>query len=306
MSCQGFLQCILKLINFLVTLVGACMIVYSLWMFKEWNSVSPHDQGGPSPAPALFSSGIASLSGGDMSFLQSSEGLIVDQIARPLLKDSLQFSDVPAPWFIYAFFAAGAITCFVSLIGHVAAELSNSFCLSCYSVLQVVLILAQFAVAGLLFFDKHWREDVPEDPTGELDKVQKFVMENLDICKWVSLAVVLLEVLGLFFAFILRAISSSGRRDYDSDEDYMVPRSAPRRPAGNLQANQTNPTSGSGGAAAATETRPPRTDAWSTRMREKYGLDTTEFTANPSESRRFSQQNQTPGAEEQQSRCVIM
>ena len=189
-------------------------------------------------------------------------------------------------------------------------------------------------------------QDVPEDPTGELDKVQKFVMENLDICKWVSLAVVLLEVsvtqtlailicpfiilvslfahwcekyidelgiviicsvfcvivhvfsfyyaiivsnvcrfltivdkpwhlmcglqvLGLFFAFILRAISSSGRRDYDSDEDYMVPRSAPRRPAGNLQANQTNPTSGSGGAAAATETRPPRTDAWSTRMREK-------------------------------------
>ena len=37
-------------------------------------------------------------------------------------------------------------------------------------------------------------QDVPEDPTGELDKVQKFVMENLDICKWVSLGVVLLEV----------------------------------------------------------------------------------------------------------------
>jgi hypothetical protein len=101
-----------------------------------------------------------------------------------------------------------------------------------YSVLQVVLILAQFAVAGLLVFDRHWREvrpvpeclnagssgvafsdlmpgnvfcycsdvastdmqDVPDDPTGELDKVQKFVMENLDICKWVSLGVVLLEV----------------------------------------------------------------------------------------------------------------
>lgn len=304
MSCQGFLQCILKLINFLLTLVGAYMIVYSLWMFKEWSSLHPHDHGAPSPAPALFASGISGLSSGDVSLLPSSEGLIIEQLARPLLKESVKLSDTPAPWFIYAFFGAGAITCFVSLTGHVAAELSNSFCLSCYSVLQVVLILAQFAVAGLLVFDRHWREDVPDDPTGELDKVQKFVMENLDICKWVSLGVVLLEVLGLFFAFILRAVSSSGRRDYDDDEDYMIPRSAPRRPAGNLQANQSNPASGSGG--AATETRPPRTDAWSTRMREKYGLDTAEFTANPPESRRFSLQNQTPGAEEQQSRCIIM
>jgi hypothetical protein len=37
-------------------------------------------------------------------------------------------------------------------------------------------------------------QDIPEDPTGELDKVQKFVLDNLDICKWVSLGVVLLEV----------------------------------------------------------------------------------------------------------------
>jgi hypothetical protein len=35
---------------------------------------------------------------------------------------------------------------------------------------------------------------LPDDPTGELDKVQKFVEENLDICKWVALSVVVLEV----------------------------------------------------------------------------------------------------------------
>jgi hypothetical protein len=35
--------------------------------------------------------------------------------------------------FIYAFLGAGAITCFVSLTGHIAAELSNGFCLSCVS-----------------------------------------------------------------------------------------------------------------------------------------------------------------------------
>lgn len=35
--------------------------------------------------------------------------------------------------FIYVFLGAGAITCFVSLTGHIAAELSNGFCLSCVS-----------------------------------------------------------------------------------------------------------------------------------------------------------------------------
>lgn len=76
-----------------------------------------------------------------------------------------------------------------------------------------------------------------------------------------------LQVLGLFFAFILRAISSSSRRDYDSDDDYMVPRSAPRQPANNRQANQAVPASSGPGTPA--EARAPRTDAWSTRMREK-------------------------------------
>jgi hypothetical protein len=37
-------------------------------------------------------------------------------------------------------------------------------------------------------------QDIPEDPTGELDKVEKFVEKNLDICKWAALSVVVMEV----------------------------------------------------------------------------------------------------------------
>jgi hypothetical protein len=37
-------------------------------------------------------------------------------------------------------------------------------------------------------------QDIPEDPTGELDKLEKFVKKNLDICKWAALAVVVMEV----------------------------------------------------------------------------------------------------------------
>ena len=86
MSCQGFLQCILKLINFLLTLVGAYMIVYSLWMYKEWNSVNHH-----------HGEGAALVSSGDLNGLLG-EGVLVEQLARPLLKESLKLSDVPAPW----------------------------------------------------------------------------------------------------------------------------------------------------------------------------------------------------------------
>jgi hypothetical protein len=64
-------------------------------------------------------------------------------------------------------------------------------------VIQIVLLLVQFAIAGVLFFDSHWHEDLPDDPTGELDKIKEFLEENLDICKWVALSVVVLEVSAL-------------------------------------------------------------------------------------------------------------
>lgn len=246
------------------------MIIYSLWMLREWSSVAGHEPRSSSFALVL-SSGIPALSSWGFSLpaeLRNREGAITENLARSLLKDNLQLPNLPAPWFIYVFLCAGAITCFVSLTGHVAAELKNSFCLSCYSVLQVVLILAQFAVIAALFFDRHWR-----------------------------------DVLGIFFAFVLRAVTVSAQRGYDSDEDYIAARSAGRQPGGNRQVNQANPAPGS---AAAVEARAPRLDAWSTRMREKYGLDTSEFTSKPSESRRPLQPNQTPGPVEQQNFCTIM
>jgi type II secretory pathway pseudopilin PulG len=138
---------------------------------------------------------------------------------------------------------------------------------------------------------------LPDDPTGELDKIKEFLEENLDICKWVALSVVVLEVLGLFFATVLRVVSASTQRDYNSDEEYLAAR-ASRQAVGNHQLNQaTTPTA----PGAPGDTRPPRKDAWSTRMRDKFGVDTAEFSG--------AQQNAaTPGAgaEQQSSWCTIM
>jgi hypothetical protein len=48
------------------------------------------------------------------------------------------------------------------------------------------------------------------------------------------------------------------------------------------------------------------TDRLFTLFCEQYGLDTSEFPQNPSESRRSVQQNSAPPTEEKQSRCTIM
>jgi hypothetical protein len=227
-----------------------------------------------------------------------------------LKKEKVELPKWPEPWFIYAFLGVGVTTLLITCTGHIAAETSHNFCLSCYLCLQILLVIAQFILAGFLFFDKHWRQDLPDDPTGQLDKVEKFVKENLDICKWVALGVLIVEALGLFFAMTLRAISADSRRPgYDSDEEY-----APRQPLLNRQNNQATPQAGAPAPAAAAAGASPapvrtsvRNDAWSARMREKYGLDTTEFTYNPEESRRFAPQNQvTSSTEDKPSRCTIM
>jgi len=92
------------------------------------------------------------------------------------------------------------------------------------------------------------------------------IRKKIWFCSW--------QVLGLFFAFVLRAVSANARRDYDSDEDYLPARSAPRQPAGNRQANQANPPSAPGAnfEEGSISKRALRNDAWSTRMREKVHI----------------------------------
>jgi hypothetical protein len=54
--------------------------------------------------------------------------------------------------FIYAFLGSGIITCFVALIGHIAAETSHGFCLSCVSCLGALPLfsLKSFCVGIVL------------------------------------------------------------------------------------------------------------------------------------------------------------
>ncbi|XP_042484431.1 tobamovirus multiplication protein 2A-like [Macadamia integrifolia] len=280
MACRGFWECLLKLLNFLLTLVGLAMVGYGIYLLVEWKKTS--DESG--------------------SISPTSDSLELVQLGRPMmLAVSLSTSildKLPKAWFIYLFIGVGAILFVISCFGCIGTVSRNGCCLSCYSLLVVLLILAELGFAAFIFFDKSWKDALPTDKTGDFDMIYDFLKEHWKIAKWVALGAVILEALVFLLALIVRAANRPA--DYDSDDEYLGPRSGARQPLINRQGV---PATGVP-VGPALDSRPSRNDAWSTRMREKYGLDTAEFTYNPNESNRYPQTAAQPA--EERSRCTIM
>ncbi|KAF5735451.1 tobamovirus multiplication protein 2A-like [Tripterygium wilfordii] len=280
MACRGCLECLLKLLNFLLTLVGLAMVGYGIYLFVEFKRASD-DAGGVSP----------------VSYDQD-----LVQLGRPMLMAvSLSaniFDSLPKAWFVYLFIGVGVVLFVISCFGCIGAVTRNGCCLTCYSVLVILLILVEVGCAAFIFFDKSWKEDLPIDKTGDFDMTYHFLRENWKIVKWVALGVVILEALIFFLALMVRAANRPA--EYDSDDELIAPRQQIRQPLINRSAAPANgvPVAGT------LDQRPSRNDAWSARMREKYGLDTSEFTYNPSEPHRFQQVATQPA--EERSRCSIM
>ncbi|EEF41308.1 conserved hypothetical protein [Ricinus communis] len=162
---------------------------------------------------------------------------------------------LPAPWFIYSFMGVGIILCCITLIGCIAAEAINGCCLCFYSILKTVLILLEASLVAFIAIDRRWEKDLPFDPTGELQSLRSFVEENVDICEWIGITVIVIQALSLLLAIILRALISTGRSDSEFEDDYESGRRRTWEPL----LNQSGQTSGSG----------VHSDIWSSRMREK-------------------------------------
>ncbi|KAI7738599.1 hypothetical protein M8C21_011460 [Ambrosia artemisiifolia] len=276
MACKGFLECLLKLLNFLLTLSGLAMVGYGIYLFVMYKNATH-----------------------DVDIVRSDEGLI--RLGRPVLMavslSSNSFYDsLPTAWFIYLFIGIGAILVFISCCGCIGAATRNGCCLTCYSVLLILLILVEVGCAAFIFFDKSWRSDIPVDKTGEFDSIYHFLRKNWNICKWVALGAIILQALIFLLALMVRAANAPAQ--YDSDDEYITRQQ--RQP---LIIRQPAPATGIP-VTGTLDSRPSRNDAWSARMREKYGLDTSEFTYNPNDPNRHQQGN-TPSTEEK-SRCAIM
>uniref|UniRef100_A0A7N0RCR6 Tobamovirus multiplication protein 2A n=1 Tax=Kalanchoe fedtschenkoi TaxID=63787 RepID=A0A7N0RCR6_KALFE len=274
MACKGCLECLLKLLNFLLTLAGLAMVGYGIYLFVVYKQSS-----------------------GDTLGLSTD----VAQFGRPLMMavslNSSILDDLPKAWFIYLFIGVGVILFIISIFGCIGAATRNGCCLSCYSVLVILLILVQVGLAAFIYFDKSWESEIPTDKTGDFDMIYDFLKEHWNIAKWVALGAVILEALVFLLALIVRAANRPA--DYDSDDEFINARQGVRQPL----IRPAPPATGVP-VAGALDQRPSRNDAWSTRMREKYGLDTSEFTYNPAEAGRFQPATAQPA--EERSRCTIM
>ncbi|GFZ17058.1 tobamovirus multiplication 2A [Actinidia rufa] len=250
MACRGCWECLLKLLNFLLTLSGLAIVGYGIYLFVEYEKSS--------------SSNVTSAPADDTMI----------QLGRPMLMavslSSSFLDNLSKAWFIYLFIGVGVILFVISCFGCIAAVTRNGCCLTC---------------------------DIPTDKTGDFDMIYDFLEENWEIVKWVALGVVILEALLFVLAIIVRAANRPA--EYDSDDEYIGggPRQQARQPLINRP-----PVPATG--VPTLDQRPSRNDAWSTRMREKYGLDTAEFTYNPSESNRYPQAPAQPA--EERSRCTVM
>ncbi|XP_075487461.1 tobamovirus multiplication protein 2A-like isoform X1 [Primulina tabacum] len=281
MGCKTFWECLLKVLNSLLILVGLGMIGYGVYLFVEYKT----------DASTVNDS------------TNASSNMELVQLGRPMLlvvpvADSI-FDKLPKAWFIYLFIGIGVVLVVIACCGCIGTAARNGCCLICYSVLVILLILVELGAAAFLFFDKSWKEDIPVDRTGNFDMIYQFVDQHWKIIRWVALGIVIFEALVFLLALVVRAANRPAQ--YGSDDEYVGgPRQQIRQPFINR-----NPAPATGvPVAGAPDQRPSRNDAWSTRMREKYGLDTSEFTYNPSESNRNQQATTQPS--EERRRCIIM
>ncbi|ONK56018.1 uncharacterized protein A4U43_C10F3290 [Asparagus officinalis] len=281
MACRGCLECLLKLLNFLLTISGLAMVGYGIYLLVEWSRISG---GGDDPISPVSSNAEILQLGRPMLLVVSLSESIVDKL--------------PKAWFIYLFIGIGALLFIISFFGCIGAVTRSGCCLSCYAFLVILLILVELGAAAFMFFDHSWKDLIPVDKTGNFEMMYDFLEGNWKIVKWVALGAVVLEALAFLLALAVR--SANMPPEYDSDEEYNNPRSSVHQPLINRQG-----VAATGVPVAPTlDHRPSRNDAWSQRMREKYGLDTSEFTYNPSDSSRF-QQTAAPPAEEK-GRCTIL
>jgi len=261
------------------------MVAYGIYLLVLFTKASSGDGGGedlPLP-PNPYEPHLLKL-GRPMLLLVSLSENIIDKL--------------PKAWFLYLFIGVGAIVFVISCCGCIGVLARSGCCLSCYAFLVVVLILVELGCAAFIFFNEDWEDFIPKDKTGNFEKIYDFLDDNWDFIRWAALGIVTLQAIVFLLALIVRATNMPA--DYDSDDEYFPPRPSFQHP---LIERQYPAVTGAP-VASNIEQRSIRNDAWSTRMREKYGLDTSEFTYNPSDPNNRQQTATTP--DEGRGGCSIL
>eukprot|EP00271_Cylindrocystis_brebissonii_P012898 TRINITY_DN32403_c0_g1_i1.p1 TRINITY_DN32403_c0_g1~~TRINITY_DN32403_c0_g1_i1.p1 ORF type:complete len:223 (-),score=38.18 TRINITY_DN32403_c0_g1_i1:693-1361(-) len=204
-ACKTFLQILLKLFNFLLAVGGIAMVLLGLSMLNEWRKAQDTTLTA-SYQPASLAERVTLL-----TMVQPQD--VGGKVFKPTVGD---IAELPAPWFIYAVIGAGGIICLVTFTGAVAAEVNAACCLTTYQLGVALMLLIQGLLAAYLFFNKTWDSDIPDDPTGELEKLRELIEQNIDILKWFGLGILLIQLIVITLAMVLRAMNDSERFDIET------------------------------------------------------------------------------------------
>ncbi|CAI5984611.1 unnamed protein product [Closterium sp. NIES-64] len=203
MACRGFLQCLLKLFNLALALVGVLLLTFAA---TRKLAAALGAERGVSLLEIDTRDGASSIAAHDGA---SSGGGASVVAAPPQI-------ELPRFWFIYLMIGVGAFLTLVTLVGAIAAETNSTFCLAFYQFGLCLLILFECVATALI-----WLEDVPVDPTGEYDTYQRYVLANQDRSRLAMAGLVLIEVAALLVAMMLRAAQDDASQAED-DDDYIT------------------------------------------------------------------------------------
>ena len=166
------------------------------------------------------------------------------------------------PWFIYFVGGLGAFILAVSSSGMAGLQPENRRRLFFYIILLTGFILAEAAALVILFTDNPVREKIPEDVTGNWPRVLEFIDNNARIVKLAALSVILAELVGLGAACWLHSMYQAAYEDWlDGIE------AAQARTMDQLGRAAEDMYSGAGAS------------TWNSRIKEKYGLKSSEWDA---------------------------
>ncbi|KAL1299123.1 hypothetical protein AAHE18_18G086500 [Arachis hypogaea] len=92
-----------------------------------------------------------------------------------------------------------------------AADSMNGYCLSCYMVSMIIILLLEGAVTADILLNSDWEKDLPEDPTGKFSDFKDFVESNFDVCKWIMLVIISAQLMVLILTMTVIMITILGQ-----------------------------------------------------------------------------------------------
>ncbi|KDP43415.1 hypothetical protein JCGZ_16702 [Jatropha curcas] len=179
----SIIEFLLKLNNFIFILIGLAIEFYGIFCLVNWKN--------------------------DRESHSHNNSKKYEQIALPRALLAIEASSwlsnrLPVAWFIYLLLVIGASLIVISCFGCVGAATRSSCCLCTYSVLLVLLFIAQLVAAAFMFFNHNRQKDMPNDRSGSFNSTYRFFTLNWKIIRWVIIAALALKVIGLVVALYLR------------------------------------------------------------------------------------------------------